>query len=95
MQRGTVDAVASILRLTRTNNGLSKKKLQEELDLPVVLLNHYLSTMVSKNLVEIVNEKGKRKGADKIIRITDRGIKFLELYDTIRTKYLTLESELK
>lgn len=90
MQKGKVDTVALILRLSRADNGVSKKKLQDESNLTVELLNDHLSTMVSKNLIEYVNAKSKRK-EDVIIRITERGVKFLDLYDAIKIKYLTIE----
>lgn len=95
MQRGKVDAVATILRLSRAENGLSKKELQIKLDLPANLLNEYLAAMVSKNLVEYVHAKRKRKNADETIRVTDRGIKFLELYDAVKIKYFTIASARK
>jgi predicted transcriptional regulator len=95
MQRGRVDSVASILRSSRTNNGLSKKKLQTESDLPAELLNDYLSTMLAKNLIEFDNAKNRKKGTEATIRITERGIKFLELYDAIKIKYFTAASARK
>jgi len=88
MQTGKVDKVASILRFVRSHKSFSKKELKIKLDLPDNMINDCLNTLISKKLAEYVDVKPKGIGK-KTMKITERGMKFLELYDAIRIRYLT------
>jgi predicted transcriptional regulator len=92
MQKGKVDDAASILRLIRTVKGLSSKELKTKIELSPELVNYHLNMLVSKKLAELIDAKDRRED-HQVIRITDRGTKFLELYEAIKIKYLTSTSK--
>jgi hypothetical protein len=76
-----------ILQLCR--NGASKRVLQDRIGLSDREIDEYLDLLISKNLINIGPvSKGKEKDT-KGITPTRRGVRFLDLYDAIRIKYLT------
>jgi predicted transcriptional regulator len=87
---GKVDTAASILELTA--EGASKQYLMNRTDLSGDELQGYLTMLESKDLIRILKAKGGKEAA-ATIKITKRGIQFLNLYGSITAKYLTLPSE--
>jgi predicted transcriptional regulator len=88
MQAGRVDTIASMLHLILTSKKLSRKEMTSKLDVHVDVIDELVETMISKNLAEYVEGRGKNNEAPPI-RITERGVKFLELYEAMRLKYLS------
>jgi hypothetical protein len=88
---GKVDTAASILELTA--DGASKQYLKNRMDLSAGELEDCLTMLGSKNLVRILKAKGVKEDAVATIKITKRGIQFLDLYHSITTKYLTLPAK--
>jgi len=84
MLEGKVDLVAAIL--DSCINGSSKQSLKDKLDITSGLFDEYLQMLSSKNLVSILIDKS---GKSESIKTTERGERFLELYDSIKTRYLT------
>lgn len=85
MAAGNIDDVAAILE--SSINGSSKKGLQSETGLALELLNRHLPLLESKNLVRILRDKD---GKHETIKITERGTRFLEIYQAMREKYLSI-----
>lgn len=85
MSAGKIDTVAEILRFTA--DGSSKKALQDKTGLTSDLLDKYLVLLESKNLVRILRDE---KGKSESVKATERGIKFLDLYDAMHVKYLSI-----
>jgi predicted transcriptional regulator len=83
MHPGKVDVVAAILELCKDD--FSKKALQKT-GLASDMLNEQLALLESKHLIRILRDK---QGKEESIKTTERGIKFLELYQSIMTRYLT------
>ncbi|HEY7733199.1 MAG TPA: winged helix-turn-helix domain-containing protein [Nitrososphaera sp.] len=84
---GKVDTAASILELT--TEGASRQYLKNRTDLSGDELENYLTMLESKDLIRIL-KSGIGKEATATIKITKRGIQFLNLYGSITAKYLTL-----
>jgi hypothetical protein len=87
---GKVDTAALILELTA--DGASKQYLKNRMDLSARELEDHLSMLGSKNLVRILKAKGGENAA-VTIKITRRGIQFLNLYRSITAKYLTIPAK--
>ena len=87
MLEGKVDLVAAILE--SSIDGSSKQSLQDKLDITSILLDEYLQMLSSKNLVRIWKDKDRKSES---IKTTERGERFLELYDSIKSRYLTTKS---
>lgn len=87
---GKVDTAALILGLT--TEGASKQYLKNRTDLSGDELEDYLTMLASKDLVRILKAKGGKEAA-ATIKITKRGIQFLNLYSSITAKYLTLPAK--
>ncbi|GEM_PF-2340904 len=87
---GKVDTAALILELTV--DGASKQYLKNRMDFSARELEDYLSMLGSKNLVRILKAKGG-DSAVVTIKITRRGIQFLNLYRSITAKYLTIPAK--
>lgn len=87
---GKVDTAASILELT--TEGASKQYLKNRTDLSGDELEDYLTMLESKDLIRILKAKGGKEVA-ATIKITKRGIQFLNLYGSITAKYLTLPAK--
>jgi len=84
---GKIDLAAAILE--SSIKGSSKQALQNKLDITSNLLDEYLQMLSSKNLVRIWKDKERKSEG---IKTTERGERFLELYDSIKTRYLTTKS---
>lgn len=82
---GKVDIAAAILKLS--SKGVSKQVLENRTNLSASLLQEYLDLLKSKQLISIQVE-GKDRTA--IVKTTKRGTRFLNLYDSINVKYLTV-----
>jgi len=90
MQAGKVDVVAAILQSCSGPGGSSKKELRSKTDLGIKQLNELLKTMEAKNLI---SKSASGSGRDRItVKITERGTKFLVMYDVVKMKYLTASS---
>jgi predicted transcriptional regulator len=87
---GKVDTAASILELT--TEGASTQYLKNRTDLSGDELENYLTMLESKDLIRIL-KSGSGKEASATIKITKRGIQFLNLYGSITAKYLTLPAK--
>lgn len=85
-----VEIAAMILHLCR--NGASRRVLQARIGLDDRELDEYLGLLVSKNLINVgPTSKGIERDS-KGISPTGRGVRFLDLYNAIRIKYLTASS---
>ena len=84
MLEGKVDEVAAILE--SSTNGSSKQALQDKLKITSSLLDEYLQMLLSKDLIRILRDKNRKSES---IKTTERGERFLELYDSIKARYLT------
>ena len=82
-----VDLVAAILNFSI--QGASKQALQTEVKISSSMLDRYVKMLLSKDLISILADKS---GKNQSIKITERGEKFLQLYDSIRTRYLTTKA---
>jgi predicted transcriptional regulator len=87
MREGRVDTIASMLHLILTSKKSSRKEMISKLDVHDDVINELVETMISKNLAEYIEGREKNNEAPAI-RITERGIKFLELYEAMQLKYL-------
>jgi len=85
MLEGKIDLVAAILE--SSINGSSKQALQDKLDITSNLLGEYLQMLSSRTLVKILKDRKSES-----VNTTERGERFLELYDSIKTRYLTTKS---
>lgn len=88
---GKVDTAALILELTA--DGASKQYLKNRMDLSAGELEDYLTMLGSRNLVRILKAKGDKEDAVATIKITRRGIQFLNLYRSITAKYLAMPAK--
>lgn len=77
---GKVDIAAAILQLSVKEASL--KVLEERTGISAKNLAAHLKTLESKNLITLSKADGKAK-------ITKRGVQFLDLYNSIHSKYLT------
>ena len=84
MQAGKVDVVAAILQYCSFPAGSSINELRTRTNLGAKQLNEYLNVMETKNLITISSPKKSNE-----IKITQRGKRFLDMYDALRMKYLT------
>lgn len=84
---GKVDVAAAILEFTI--KGESKQDLETKLNMSADALEEYLVLLKSKDLVSIQSSDKKHLGA-AMVRITKRGIQFLNLYSSMNMKYLTV-----
>ena len=80
---GKVDLAAGILELA--TDEVSVQSMQKKIDVTPKALDDQLRVLKSKKLIEDFN-------AGKTIRATKRGTQFLELYKSIRAKYLTVQA---
>ena len=78
---GKVDIAARILEFASKEPSL--KLLEAKMDLSNKVLDDNLKLLTSKDLIGISK-------TDKKVSITKRGTKFLELYNSIHAKYLTV-----
>lgn len=85
MGPGNLDVIAAILQLGV--DGSSKKILQDETELTPSLLDKQLALLESKNLVRILRDENGNIGS---VKTTERGAKFLEMYEAMRAKYLSI-----
>jgi len=88
---GKIDTAASILELT--TEGASKQYLKNRTNLSADVLEEYLTMLGSKDLVRILKARGGKEDAAATIKITKRGIQFLNLYNSVTAKYLTLPAK--
>ena len=84
MLEGKVDMVAAILE--SSTNGSSKQALENKLEITSRLLDEYLQMLLSKDLIRILRDKNRKSES---VKTTERGERFLELYDSIKERYLT------
>ena len=90
MQAGKLDIVAAILQSCSSPAGSSKKELRSKTNIGIKQLNELLKMMEAKNLI---SKSAPDSGRDRItLKITERGIKFLVMYDAVKMKYLTASS---
>ncbi|TLY03881.1 MAG: hypothetical protein E6K92_04250 [Thaumarchaeota archaeon] len=90
MEAGKLDIVAAILQSCSSAGGSSKKELRSKTDLGIKQLNELLKMMEVKNLI---SKPASDSGRHRItVKITERGIKFLVMYDAVQMKYLTTSS---
>src|SRR5205809_2431735 len=90
MQAGKVDVIAAILQSCSSPAGSSKKELRSKTNIGIKKLNDLLKMMEAKNLI---SKSASGNGRNRItLKITERGIKFLLMYDAVRMKYLTASS---
>ena len=82
------DIVALILELTKDKT-MSTSDLQTKTNLSPAKLNQILELLVTKGLIRTTSGN---KGKVTEITPTERGIAFLELYNAIKMKYLTVSS---
>lgn len=80
---GKVDIAAAILQLSVKET--SQKALEEKTGISSKNLAEHLKTLQSKKLVSISKADGK-------VRMTKRGSQFLDLYNSIHSKYLTVSA---
>ena len=78
---GKVDNAAAILELAMNQTAL--KVLQEKCNLSRGELEEHLKMLVSKDLIIIAP-------GDKKVMVTKRGVQFLDLYKSMRSRYLTV-----
>ena len=78
---GKVDLAAGILELAM--NETSMQSLQEKIGLSSRSIATQVKMLSSKKLVDTLD-------AGKTVRITKRGIQFLDLYKSIRARYLPI-----
>jgi len=88
MPNEKVDLVAAILDFSI--QGASKRALQSQVKISSSMLDRYIQTLLSKDLVSILEDKS---GKNQSIKTTERGEKFLQLYDSIRSRYLTTKTQ--
>lgn len=88
MRAGKVDYAAAILDFSI--DGSSRRALVDKTGITSVLLEEYLDLLVSKDLVRLVHDKN---GKHESIKTTDRGVRFLELYQSIKARYLTTDAK--
>jgi predicted transcriptional regulator len=87
MRAGKVDIVAAILQFSSKPAGSSTKELQRMTNLGAKQLDVYLKMVEKKHLITI-SASGNVKGLTSI-KITERGNKFLDMYEAVKMKYLT------
>jgi predicted transcriptional regulator len=83
MSATNTDVAAAILE--QSIDGSSKKALQHSTGLAFHLLDKHLVLLESKKLVRILRDENSKKES---IKITQKGIKFLILYDAMYMKYI-------
>lgn len=76
-------------------HGASRRVLQSKSGLDDRQLDEYLNLLISKNLINMIPSTNKTENDSKGITPTDRGTRFLDLYNAIRVKYLTTSSTKK
>jgi DNA-binding MarR family transcriptional regulator len=83
---GKVDDAAAILELSTDDRSLGElaRKLKTSRD----ELNTILTLLESKQLIRL-----RRKANDIRVDITERGIKFLDLYNSLKSKFLKIPAE--
>jgi predicted transcriptional regulator len=77
---GKIDIAAIILELAL--EGTSAKSIQDKTGLPRSVLDEHLKMLVSRGLIGVSTTKN--------VKITKRGSKFLDMYNSIRTRYLKI-----
>ena len=88
MLEGKVDLVAAILQTSIS--GSSKQGLQVKLKVTSRVLDEYIKMLLSKDLIRILQDK---KTKSESVKTTQRGEQFLELYDSIKARYLTAKGQ--
>lgn len=83
---GKVDDAAAILELSIDDRSLVDlaRKLKASND----ELNKTITLLESKELIRL-----RRKNNDTRVDITERGLKFLDLYNSLRSKFLKIPAE--
>jgi predicted transcriptional regulator len=87
---GKVDAAAAILEVC--NKEASRRELENKTIVPARQLDEYLTMLVSKKLITTIRSGIDKKDSEAIIRITKRGIQFLDLYKSMNIRYLTVSA---
>ncbi len=83
---GKVDIAAAILEFAL--KGLSLQDLQARMSVSRGTLEENLTLLKSKDLISF--QKGSKKEPTTIVRTTKRGIQFLNMYNSMSVKYLTI-----
>jgi predicted transcriptional regulator len=81
MENPKVDVVAAILKYCISPKNELRKIHHDQLD-------SYLEFLLSKNFIELQSVK---RGNHDSAKTTEKGARFLELYDAIKFKYITTE----
>jgi predicted transcriptional regulator len=80
---GKVDLAAAILELALKETPFHA--IQERMNLSPTTFGQHVRMLQSKALIDVSK-------ADKKVRITKRGAQFLDLYKSIRARYLTIHA---
>jgi predicted transcriptional regulator len=87
MSLDKVEITAMILQLCI--NGASRHELQSKTELEDGQLEEYLQLLISKKLINF-GVDNRAKSRSKQVIPTDRGIRFLNMYEAIKIRYLTV-----
>lgn len=83
---GKVDDAAALLELSMKVASL--RELARKLDIAHEQLEETITLLESKELIRL-----RHKNKDTGVHITDRGLKFLDLYNSLRSKFLMVPAE--
>ena len=83
---GKVDDAAALLELSIDD--ISPGELARKLKTSTDELNKIIKLLESKQLIRLL-----RKNKDILVNITDRGLKFLDLYNSLSSKFLRIPGQ--